>query len=88
MPTKHCISSQQTRKEAVIAAFFPDTSRIDVAQNDHGTLIYNSKRRQVPSMLACGFQDELDLFSESESRNQYFGNTRHVSRVALRSRAE
>jgi hypothetical protein len=39
-------------------------------------------------MLACGVQDEPDLFSESESRNQYFGNTRHVDRIALRSRAE
>lgn len=66
---KDCIPTQQARKEAVISALLPGCCGVDVAEDDHGGLVDHRECGEVPSMLACCLEDELDLFPESMSCN-------------------
>lgn len=64
VPAEHGIPSQQTSKEAVKSSLLSDSRGVRVSQHKHRALVYESEGREVPGMLACGFQDKLCFFSE------------------------
>lgn len=56
MSAKDRIASHQPRKEAIVLPLLPDTSRIDIAQDDHGALVYEAEHGEISSMLSCSIE--------------------------------
>lgn len=67
LPAEDRIPAQQTSKEAVVPAFLPGACGIDVPEDKHGGFVNDGECGEVPSVLARGFEDELELFPESMS---------------------
>lgn len=67
IPPKDNISSKQPRQERIVLPFLP-TSGVQILKRQHRALVYHGKIRQVPRMLFCGTQDELQFLSKSDGR--------------------
>lgn len=65
MSSEHGITSQGACKEAVIWTLLPHTSGVQIAQSQHDTLIYESKSREIASMLTGSLEDEFGLLAET-----------------------
>ena len=72
------IPAQQARKEAVVTALLCRACGVNVSEDNHGRFVNDCESRKIARMLACCFQDELELFPESVSR---FKLARRKSRI-------
>lgn len=76
MPAEDCIPAQQTGEEAVVPAFLSGACGVDASENEHGGFVDHGEGGEVPGVLACGFEDELELFPESMSSSSVARNLR------------